>query len=197
MKYLFASALVLVAAPVSAEVFNGPFVGVQAGWNHEKVGSVDSKVGALSINDAKDTFVGGAFAGYDHTLANRFVVGVEGGFNLGTGGTFANAVRDSSSRINPSYGFDLTARAGVLLDPKTLVYVRGGYDTLRASVRLVDNAKVAGGHDNFDGWLAGGGIERAIGSNLSARFEYRYSDLAGSDGRFDRQQALVGIAYHF
>ena len=32
---------------------------------------------------------------------------------------------------------------------------------------------------------------------ISARLEYRYSDLGGSDAKFQQHQALVGVAYHF
>jgi outer membrane immunogenic protein len=45
--------------------------------------------------------------------------------------------------------------------------------------------------------LVGGGVEQAITDNISARIEYRYSDLSDGDGKFDRHQALVGVAYRF
>jgi len=198
MKIILASAIALaLAAPAAAEVFNGPFVGIQAGWNREKVSSVDSKVGALTINESKDAFVGGVFAGYDRQVSSRIVLGAEGGFNLTTSDELTRTGRDYSGTINPTHGFDLTARAGYLVDPQTLIYVRGGYDNLRANVRLVNNSVVTSGHDTFDGWLVGGGIERAIGSRISARVEYRYSDLSSGNSSFDRHEALVGIAYHF
>ncbi len=38
-----------------AQSFQGPYVGVQAGLNHD-----------IAINDKKDAFIAGVFAGYDH-----------------------------------------------------------------------------------------------------------------------------------
>jgi len=51
--------------------------------------------------------------------------------------------------------------------------------------------------DNFDGWSVGGGVERAITNRVSARVEYRYSDLDGNGAEFDRHQVLAGVAWHF
>lgn len=41
------------------------------------------------------------------------------------------------------------------------------------------------------------GIERRILKKISARLEYRYSDLSEGDGTFDRRRMLAGIAYRF
>jgi len=67
---------------------------------------------------------------------------------------------------------------------------------LRASFTRVDNSTVVRGRDDFDGRLVGGGVEQALGDHFSARLEYRYSDLSGS-GKFDRDQVLAGVTYHF
>ena len=45
--------------------------------------------------------------------------------------------------------------------------------------------------------VVGGGVEHALSDNLSARVEYRYSDLGEGDGGFDRHQALFGLSYRF
>lgn len=41
------------------------------------------------------------------------------------------------------------------------------------------------------------GIERRILEKISARLEYRYSDLGDGGGTFDRHRMLAGIAYRF
>ncbi len=179
-------AMALCAVPASAQVFDGPYVGLQAGWNHDKVGNTPSDIGNLDMQNSRDSFTGGVFAGYNYKVAPRVVLGVEAGFNLGAD----DAIRNATAVIDPNYSFDVGARAGYLVNEKTMVYVRGGYENTRARIASVDG----NGHDTFDGWSIGGGAERALTSNISARLEYRYSDLNGS---FDRHQALVGVAYNF
>ena len=39
--------------------------------------------------------------------------------------------------------------------------------------------------------------ERALTDEISARLEYRYTDLGSDGGEFDQHQALVGISYNF
>jgi len=193
MKLIFAGslslAMALCAVPASAQVFEGPYVGLQAGWNHDKIGNASSDIGNLDIHDSRDSFTGGVYGGYNHQVAPNVVLGVEAGFNLGAD----DAVRGNAAVIDPNYSFDLGARAGYLVNDKTLAYVRGGYENTRARI-----ASAAGNsHDTFDGWSIGGGVERALTDTISARLEYRYSDLGSDNGSFDRHQALVGVAYHF
>lgn len=186
---IFAAASVFAVSPAFAEPFDGPYIGVQAGWNHDRVRGADTDIGPVDIRDTKDSFVGGAFAGYNYRVLPKVVLSAEGSFDLGAD----DGLSSGSSRINPNYAFDVSARAGYLVTPKTLVYVRGGYENMRARV----SNDVARGHDTFDGWSVGGGVERAIFDNVSARVEYRYSDLGNNGDGFDRHQALVGVAYHF
>ena len=99
--------------------------------------------------------------------------------------------------IDPRYSFDLTARAGYLVNDKTLVYLRGGYANTRVRATLASDTDVVTTSDNLDGWLVGGGVERALTDDISARLEYRYTDLGSDGGEFDQHQALVGISYNF
>ncbi|WP_421855315.1 outer membrane protein [Novosphingobium sp.] len=62
---------------------------------------------------------------------------------------------------------------------------------------MTTGANAAQAAENRDGLLVGAGIERAILPHLSARLEYRYSDFSKGDGKFDRHQTLLGIAYRF
>lgn len=197
MRKMFAGFAAVAAAstitPAYAEVFEGPYVGVQAGWNHDKVGRAETDVGNLNIRESKDSFLGGAFVGYNHKVTPHVVLGVEGGFEIGAN----DDVRKGAALIDPNYTFDVGARAGYLVNDRTLLYVRGGYENSRAFVRAATENGTARGHDTFDGWSVGGGVERAITDKISARLEYRYSDLGSSGETFDRHKALVGVAYHF
>lgn len=191
------AAAAVIANPAVADTFEGPYAGVQAGWNQNKVGTADTDVGRAGIDASRDAAVAGIFAGYNYKPADKIVLSAEAGFNLGFDDQVSRAGRAAQASIDPEYAFDLGVRAGYLATDKTLVYVRGGYENMRASVRLVDGATARYGKDTFDGWSVGGGVERAITDNVSARVEYRYSDLGGRGTSFERHQALVGVAYHF
>lgn len=192
----FAS-LCAIATPASAQTFEGPYVGAQAGWSQNKLGTVETDGGAAQIDDSRDAATAGVFFGYNIQPANRIVLSAEGAVNFGFDDGVSRSQKDAMGRINPEYGFDLGVRAGYLVTDNTLVYARGGYENIRASVRLRNIKGAYGDKDNFDGWSVGGGVERAVTDRISARVEYRYSDLGGSGTKFERHQALFGIAYHF
>jgi outer membrane immunogenic protein len=200
-KFVFSTALLLSSAALPgvayAEPFNGPYLGVQAGLNHDSVGNVTSEIGDLAIGRSRDSFIGGVYAGYDLTIAPRVVIGAEAGFSLTTSDAMTRTGSDDLARINPSYAYDLSARVGYLVTDETLLYVRGGYDNVRARVTREVRGVTSRDRDNFDGWMVGGGVERSLTDAITARAEYRYSDLGGGDGKFDRHQALLGFAYRF
>lgn len=81
-KEALALAALAAAAPsmASAQDLQGPFVGVQAGWTHDK-----AKIPTATAldNQDQDSFVGGVFAGYDHRATPNAVLGVEAGFQAG------------------------------------------------------------------------------------------------------------------
>jgi outer membrane immunogenic protein len=191
-----ASALA-TAAPAMAETYNGPFVGVQAGWNEDDQSSTRTDVGRVDGSGKKDAAVVGFLAGYDYKVTPHIVIGAEAGMNFGIDDRFGGHTKETSYSINPKYSIDLTARAGYLVDDATLLYVRGGYTNARVRAWMTDGPVAHGGDENRDGWLVGGGVERAITSKVSARLEYRYSDLSEGHGNWDRHQVLLGAAYHF
>ncbi|PTQ07825.1 hypothetical protein CLG96_16945 [Sphingomonas oleivorans] len=195
-----AAALALVAGfggAASAEPFNGPFVGVQAGWNKDDLGTPSTPLGDLQVGRSQDAFVGGVFAGYDYKIAPRIVIGAEGGVNFGADDSIVRTSGTSRLTIDPKRSLDLTARAGYLVTDNTLIYGRAGYTNVRARTTLTDATGTRSASSNRDGWLIGGGAERAVAQNISTRLEYRYSDLSEGDGKFDRHQILLGVAYRF
>ncbi len=186
----------IAATPALAEPFNGPSVGVQAGWSKNKIGNLDNDLGIVAVDRSRDSFTGGVYAGYDYKLGSNVVIGAEAAFNIAakdrilTHGTV-------DTIFNPRHAFDLSARAGYLVDDSSLIYVRGGYDNLLARTTLIDADGALSSKESYDGWLVGGGVERALGDNLSTRLEYRYSDLGSGASKFDRHQVLLGVAYRF
>ncbi|ETI63324.1 hypothetical protein C100_13185 [Sphingobium sp. C100] len=180
-----------------AETFDGPFVGVQSGWNSYEVRNVETPLGVAAINDDQQSFTAGVYAGFDHRLTDRVVLGVEGSLDTTNDDRLHGSTISGSYTLDPKYSFDLTARAGFLVTPATLVYARAGYTNARVETMVADDAGTASETHNQDGWLLGGGMERQLTEKVSARMEYRYSDLSEGDGKFDRHRVLAGLSYHF
>ncbi|MGF7155419.1 outer membrane protein [Novosphingobium gossypii] len=204
MKKLIASISLALAAAVAAgtpaaaqEAFQGPYAGIEAGWNKNKVERAETDIGRADIGRSRDSATAGIFAGYNYKVSDSVVLSAEGGFSMGFDDAITRSGAGTLASIDPEYSFNLGARAGYLADNKTLLYVRGGYENLRGSVRVTDAADSRYGKNTFDGWSIGGGVERMLTEKVSARIEYRYSDLGGNDTKFQRHQALVGVAYHF
>lgn len=186
-----------IAVPAQADSFDGPYVGVQAGWNRAEVADRTIDAQPIDAEVSRDALVLGGYAGYNYRINDRFVIGAEAGFS----GAFDDDVRAQSAggsvTIDPRYSFDLTARAGYLVNDKTLAYVRGGYANARVRTTLVSDDSTTRASDNLDGWLVGGGVERSLTDKISARLEYRYTDFGNNGGQYDQHQALVGISYNF
>lgn len=202
MKHIITSAAALalaagLATSAHAEPFNGPYTGVQAGWNQDDPGRPSTPFGDVTVNETQDSFSAGVFAGYDHKIGSNVVIGAEAGLQLAADDTITGTAGPARISIEPKRSIDLTARAGYLVSDNTLLYARGGYTNARMETTLTDTTGTRSRSENRDGWLVGGGVERAINDDLSARLEYRYSDLSEGDDRFDRHQALVGVAYRF
>ena len=191
------AAAAVATSPATAQTFDGPFVGVQGGWNHDDVNVPSSIAAAPRLKAERDSVTGGGFIGYDREVAPRVVLGVEGSFDVNADDALATRGRDTLLRVEPRFSFDLGARAGYVVADRTLLYVRGGYKNMQATVTDVATAGSRRGHETFDGWSAGAGVERAITDRIHARVEYRYSDLGSDAVKYERQQVLLGVAYRF
>lgn len=190
-----AAALVASAAPALADPFDGPFVGVQAGYNRDEVSNISGN--ALTDDASRDSAVLGIYGGYDYRVSDRFVLGGEAGLNFSIDDELRGGNSAAAIDINPKRAFDLSARAGYLVTDKALVYVRGGYTNVRAEVSVDDGTSTISDSSNLDGWLVGGGVDYALTESVSSRLEYRYQDLGENGGSFDRHQVLLGVSYHF
>ena len=139
-RFIIATVLAGWSVQASAQDFNGPSVGVQAGWNNSDVRLPAGGKEIPGIDQSKDAFVGGAFLAYDHEVTPRIVLGAQAEFNVAASDDFGVAGGAGALRVDPRYSFDLTARAGYLVTPKTLVYVRGGYSNARVRTTVMRDA---------------------------------------------------------
>jgi outer membrane immunogenic protein len=190
------AALGSASTPAHAETYNGPYVGVTAGYDRSEIAG---RIEARPINGAvsRDALVLGGYAGYNVKATDRIVVGAEAGFSATIDDRTSATSAGRSLTVDPRYSFDLSARAGYLVTPKALVYVRGGYANNRVRTTLATTGGPITLSSNLDGWQVGGGLEYAITDHISARAEYRFSDLGSHGGQFDRHQTLVGVSYNF
>jgi outer membrane immunogenic protein len=199
MKANFAGGIVaflaaaVAAAPAAAEGFNGFQLGVTAGYNHDKVGPAFEDA-LLTHAVSRDSAMVGIFAGYDLTIGTHFVIGGEAALNGPADNKLRNDRGIVRTTIDPRLAVYVSARAGYLVNDRTLLYVRAGCATIRTHTSTVQAAVIS---SSLDGWHAGAGVEYALGKHVNARVEYRYTDVGGSKTSYKRQQALVGLAYRF
>lgn len=202
MRKIIASAAVAAialtaAGNASAQSFTGPSVGVQAGWSESKVRDPRTDLGRADIDASKDSFAFGGFVGYDYEVLPKVVIGAQADLNFTTGDTLRGVASGTKITLDPKRSIDLSARVGYTVTPSTLVYVRGGYTNARVRTTFTTSTATRSAGEDRDGWLVGGGVEQYIIPNVSARLEYRYSDLSDGRGTYDRHQVLAGVAYRF
>ncbi len=157
-------------------------------------------------------FVGGLNAGYDWQVDN-IVLGVTGDIELADmdGDTdLLDAGGAKIGRIEAEIDWlgSLRLRAGFAVD-RALFYTTGGLAVGGVELSLHD---AAGGVSDDSatkwGWTLGGGLDYALTDTLSARIEYRYTDLggieagdasAGGEAKSDIafHVVRVGLSWHF
>jgi outer membrane immunogenic protein len=189
-----APAPVAVAAPTWTGMYLGFTVGGLSG---------DAKY-ATGINNL------GPVRGFEHAI-NGVFVGLRGGYDwqVGPNAVFGVLGEINYGKISGNVSFDgppgtfrtempwhaqLGARAGLLVQPATLVYVHGG-----AAYADVDwasgNAVLSGGNapgpwtsgkgsHGYWGWIVGGGVEHKFSQRLSIFLEGSYADYGSKTYTF-------------
>lgn len=181
-KSVFAAAIALAAFPAFAqdvpETFNGPFVGIQGGWQQDRQ-TLDVGNSAAQASNSNDGLTYGGQLGYDLRLSPTVVLGGEVALTGRTGtGTLSDGINTYELRQGRTVA--ATARLGYLGTPNDLFYVRGGYANANYKIDTAFGGDVSA---DRDGYTIGAGYERMLARNVSARVEYAYSDF-GSDKSF-------------
>jgi outer membrane immunogenic protein len=188
---LAAACAAMLSTTAYAEVFNGPFIGVQAGWTQN---TLDDPFNILTDKSKRSGLNYGVNAGYDVKLTDRFVIGVQADLGFTTGSD-TRILGTSITQLKPKRSFEFSGRAGILASPSALLYVRTGYSNARFNLEDTINSVKTRVGGNSDGWMIGGGLEYGFTDKISGRVEYRRTDLEGDKN--NRNQMLVGVAYHF
>jgi len=156
------------------ESWTGFFGGVKAG--HEMGTTkltVDDGGGMYEFDGfGSNGLMAGGFLGYNHQINSRFVVGVEG---HASGTTINNRVAlegEGSIETGTDWSLSGRLRAGVLVNPATLLYAYGGYGRNWMYTEISDGSNSQREHFEVDAVEFGGGAETFVTDRVSVRGEY-------------------------
>ncbi len=168
--------------PPPAVKWEGFYVGAQGGWQDFRNSFSDIGIGASIGDDTfatrrRNSFIGGAKAGYDmsfHNVVYGIVADVDAGHSGNrywnpNGWGFSQKLRVQGS---------LRARAGISFGD-ALFYATAGITGAKFSTAYyegTDPNPLFNFPDNKVGWTVGAGFEYMMDNNWSALLEYRYSD---------------------
>lgn len=174
------AASALAATPALAQstnpTFTGPRVEGTIGWDHLVAGSSEDNDNGR--NDQKtDGFLYGGGVGYDVAVGG-VVLGAEGEITGSTAKSSRNDYTEDFGYGRVKAGRDLYvgARAGVVVTPNTLLYVKGGYTNAKLNVLAGNTDTTTDNSFKLDGWRVGAGVERAFSGHTYGKLEYRYSN---------------------
>jgi len=173
--------------PVYNPRFNwtGAYAGLQLGYAWA---DTDARSGPLagfnqSYGYDGDGFIGGGHIGYN-IQAGTLVYGIEADIDFADLDYGGLGTLNFGHQTEIEYMGSIRARFGFAAD-RTLFYVTGGYAFGEVDItkRNAAGVRFASYGDTRHGWTIGGGLEQAFTNNITARLEYRYTDLGDIDFR--------------
>lgn len=173
-------------APYTPPRFNwtGAYVGGQIGygWADTDADSGPTTGFDQSYSYDSDSLIGGFHVGYN--LHNQgFVYGVEADIDFADfDETSVGSLGTLTHQTELEWMGSIRARVGYAAD-RTLFYVTGGWAFGEVDINkaFVGGGALASYSDIRHGWTLGGGVEQAFTNNITARLEYRYTDLGDED----------------
>jgi len=184
-------------APVIEQpTWSGVYFG--AGWgyghNNSKNNYRDSEGERSSKTEHADGGLVSLLYGADRQIGDRFVVGIFGDIDLSD---ITRGNRDEHNALEIDRAWAIGARAGFLLNSRTLIFATAGYTQAHFDNDGwwdIDPPSSPGttlrgrGSRTFGGYFVGGGVESRLTDNFFLRGEVRYSDFAGrvtNSGNFE------------
>jgi outer membrane immunogenic protein len=124
----------------------------------------------------------GGLIGFNYQVGPQMVIGLQGEIG-GTdmehelAGPFGGLTVDAEPKTTAS----VSARAGWLTTPDTLLYLIAGWSYAKYDVDIGLFGGSANFKEKYNGWHAGAGIETRLTHNLTARVEYRFTQYGDED----------------
>lgn len=194
---LLASVFSLAASiGVAHAGWSGLYIGAHAGgvWGDTDVTTL-SHVGQNgfweilnggSFTVEREGVLGGAQIGYDFQFSS-WVFGLEISGSATDLDETIFLTTDDEYSVESNWMANASLRAGFLVRPTSLLYLKGGYVVGDVQTREVDTGGVLLGRfvteETHNGWLAGAGFEEMISPDVSVAVEYNYVDLGNQDHR--------------
>lgn len=194
--------------------FDGAYAGVMGSYDWFS-GNAKASVGGSRIkSDATgDGATAGIFAGYGETFeipelaSGLFYLGAEAEGSYYTGSNNQGSPY-LQGHVAPDYSTGVSLRAGYVVTPDALAYVRVGWEHMGSAFSLSSPlvGQLASDYRTFDGVQVGAGVDYMVTERLFARVEYTYSDygqetipVAGVGVHLgpDEHQIRVGVGVHF
>lgn len=159
------------------------------------------------FHSAEAGFSYGLGLGYDIPLSGRVVAGVEATLDFSTAKTCTSDFyqwEDFCLKAGRDIGLGI--RAGAVVAPGTLLFVKAGYASGR--IKMTGRDLLWGGTlsegKSRDGLRIGGGLEAALSRRLYLKAEYSYTDYSNWQDRFEqveqwlrfRQEARLDFDRH-
>jgi outer membrane immunogenic protein len=161
--------------------WTGFYAGIQGGYGWAGTDAVSTTLSSgvsQGFSYSTSGALGGIHAGYNWQTSN-LVFGVETDLEASGIGGSGIGILGGGHVTNIDWLGSIRARAG-LTTGNTLFYLTGGFAYGGLSVDRSAGAGFTpfiGASDWQTGWTLGGGIEHAFTPNVTARLEYRYTDL--------------------
>lgn len=162
---------------------------------------------------ADQAFGGGAFAGYDFLINDKFVISAEADvayvnakFEDFPYDPFATGSTNLFGTLKATYA--LSARVGFVATPSTLIYAKGGLGGMVMNANEDYFALENGGTKTLSAYQVGAGIESALTEKLALRIEGLYAtateEIILGDSQTDQVSikpslltGRIGLAYRF
>ncbi|MCP1468998.1 outer membrane immunogenic protein [Sphingobium sp. OAS761] len=168
-----AAAFATPAFAQDAAPFTGARAEVLAGYD-----KLDTNGSGLGNPDG---FLYGIALGYDAQMGGA-VLGIEGEISDSTANTEA-----FGTDVDAARDLYIGARAGFLVGPQALAYVKAGY----TNARIEYQGCCA---ENGDGVRVGAGLEYKLNGQMFVKGEYRYSNY---EADVERHQVVAGLGIRF
>lgn len=171
--------------------------------------NVETATDSASVRAGKSGVTYGGEVGYDAVVNGGTVLGVYGGIDGSSAEQCFVDGEGGDTCLKPGRNLTAGVRGGFLVNPTTLLYIKGGYSN--GQIRFgysdpsfpQDDFRVS---DNLGGFHAGAGVQAGFGRNFYGKLEYVYTDyngyevVDGSDKAsldFSRHQVVAGIGVRF